>query len=62
MIQRHEDPEYWWWDYSCPHCDTEYQATGDYETDQGEQECKVCKKTFYIEIEYEPSYNVRKEE
>lgn len=60
MIQSHET-EYWVWDYDCPHCDTEYQATGDYETDQGEQECDVCKKTFYVGIEYEPSYNVRKE-
>ena len=42
MIQRHEEDErYWQWDYDCPHCGTEYMATGCHETDQGEQECEA---------------------
>ncbi len=57
MIQRHEE-DYWHWDYSCPHCSTKFMATGCHETDQGEQECKVCKELFEIEIEYDPSCRV----
>lgn len=61
MIQRHEEDErYWRWDYDCPHCGTEYMTTGCHETDEGEQECEVCDKTFVVEIEYDPIYNVSK--
>lgn len=63
MIQRHEEDErYWWPDYSCPHCKTEYMAIGCHETDEGEQECEVCEKMFVVEIEYESVYGVSKME
>lgn len=61
MIQRHEeDARYWWHDYTCPHCDTEYMATGCHETDEGEQECEVCGEGFVVEIECDPVYSVSK--
>lgn len=62
MIQRHEEPDYWSWDYDCPHCKTEYMATGCHETDEGWQECAVCKEQFEVEIEYSPSYSTSKVE
>lgn len=61
MIQRHEEEDgFWFPDYSCPHCKTEYMATGCYETDQGKQECAVCEEVLYVEIEYDPVYSARK--
>ncbi|AUR91532.1 hypothetical protein NVP1161O_090 [Vibrio phage 1.161.O._10N.261.48.C5] len=62
MIQRHEEPNYWHWDYDCPHCGTEYMATGWHQTDSGLQECRICEKEFEVEIEYDPVYSVSKVE
>lgn len=61
MIQRHEeDGHVWRWDYDCPHCGTDYMATGCHETDEGEHECEVCEEMFTVEIEYDPVYFVSK--
>ncbi|AUR93524.1 hypothetical protein NVP1187O_211 [Vibrio phage 1.187.O._10N.286.49.F1] len=64
MIQRHEEPDYWCWEYDCPHFGTEYMATGCHETDSGLQECEVCEKEFEVEVEveYDPIYSTSKVE
>lgn len=44
----------------CPYCGQEHDPTGCHETDSGENECKNCKKTFEVLIEYEPTYSTSK--
>lgn len=46
-------------DYECPKCNHEYEASGSYEDDHGEQECENCGFQFIVEIEYDPSYSTR---
>ena len=43
-------------DYECPHCGTEYEATGSYEDDYGRHECDTCGCAFFVTIEFEPEY------
>ena len=43
-------------DYECPHCGTEYNATGSHEDDIGEHTCEECDGKFKVVIDYEPSY------
>ncbi|BAV80991.1 hypothetical protein [Vibrio phage RYC] len=49
-------------DWECPHCHAEYEASGCYETDQGDHECDKCGEVFYVDIEWDPVYTVSKEE
>lgn len=46
-------------DYECPKCNYQYEATGSYEDDHGEQECENCGFKFIVEVEYDPSYSTR---
>jgi DNA-directed RNA polymerase subunit RPC12/RpoP len=44
-------------DYECPHCGTEYEATGSHEDDSGEHECDKCGNRFIVTIDYSPEYS-----
>lgn len=43
----------------CPKCEHAYEPTGDHETDEGETECDECGFKFIVEIEYDPTYDIR---
>ena len=45
-------------DYECPKCKHEFDACGNHEEDEGEQECDECGFKFEVEIEYTPHYDV----
>jgi len=43
-------------DYRCPNCGVEYEAIGNHEEDEGEQECETCGFNFLVSIDYDPIY------
>ena len=43
-------------DWECPHCGTEYEATGSPEDDSGRTTCDECGCEYIVTIEYTPDY------